>query len=38
MTRMFARHATCLKKTDTARRRWNNDPASYPEIWPKNQP
>lgn len=32
----YARHIAWLKKTDVARRRWNNDHDSHPETWLNN--
>jgi prepilin-type N-terminal cleavage/methylation domain-containing protein len=34
----YARHTVWLKKTDPARRRWNNDNQPHPETWPNNLP
>jgi len=32
----YARHTVWLKKTDPARRRWNNDHQPHPETWSNN--
>jgi prepilin-type N-terminal cleavage/methylation domain-containing protein/prepilin-type processing-associated H-X9-DG protein len=32
----YGKHVAWLKKTDGARRRWNNDHASHPETWSNN--